>query len=275
MSEERFWKHPELPFVEYRRSSDSGRRYKPHMHKTFCIGAIGAGEVNFMIDGRTRKLRPGALALINPETLHYCNPESGKRSYYVLYLDVAWCAAVQRILWGHGTFGPVGLPLLEDDALYRDFVDTAESLPGDAGLAEKERRLVDLALRIFSRSCAPADGVETAADAAASAVPLRIARLKRRLGPELDESLPMKRAAAELEANPYSLLRQFKAAVGITPHLYRLNCRIEHARRLLAEGEDLARVAMDCGFFDQSHFHRHFKAMTAVTPKEYRVNFLQ
>jgi AraC-like DNA-binding protein len=38
---------------------------------------------------------------------------------------------------------------------------------------------------------------------------------------------------------------------------------------------DIAETALECGFFDQSHFHRHFKAMTTVTPQEYRVNFVQ
>jgi AraC-like DNA-binding protein len=28
-------------------------------------------------------------------------------------------------------------------------------------------------------------------------------------------------------------------------------------------------VALDSGFFDQSHFHRHFKAIVGVTPGEY------
>jgi hypothetical protein len=40
-----FFKHPELPFVECRYSTDSRHHYKPHMHKTFCIGAIDLGEV--------------------------------------------------------------------------------------------------------------------------------------------------------------------------------------------------------------------------------------
>jgi AraC-like DNA-binding protein len=38
---------------------------------------------------------------------------------------------------------------------------------------------------------------------------------------------------------------------------------------------DVVDVAYNCGFFDQSHLNRCFKAMTTVTPYQYRVNFIQ
>jgi len=56
---------------------------------------------------------------------------------------------------------------------------------------------------------------------------------------------------------------------------YRTNCRINQARQMLQQGRDIGETALECGFFDQSHFHRHFKAMTTVTPREYQINFVQ
>jgi AraC-like DNA-binding protein len=269
MNNDRFFKHPNLPFVECRYSTNSGRHYKSHMHKTFSVGAIDRGEVIYQVEGKTAKLTPGSLALINPETLHSCNPTgASKRSYYVLYLDVDWCFRLQKSLWNLDHFCPVKTILPEDVSTCRQFINTMESLMDKGvGLREKEQKLVDIVKKIFLHACDPA-AVESEAST-------QIKKMKQQLDSNLDTAAPMRQIASTLQTNPYTLIRKFKAVTGITPHAYRLNCRIELARKLLQQGLDLSQIALECGFFDQSHFHRHFKARTAVTPREYQVNFIQ
>lgn len=268
MSNEQFFKHPALPFAECRYSKNSGRHFKPHMHKTFSVGAIDNGEVIYEVDRQTARLQPGSLALINPEILHACNPtEFCQRSYYMLYLDVDWCLQLQQSLWQLEVFSPVNIILLEDNSIYQQYISAMELLMAEGELLEKEQILVELVENIFLQACEPA--------IVQPAPSLQIEQLKLQLGMNLEMDVSMSQLAFTLQVNPYTLLRHFKAATGITPHAYRLNCRIELARKLLQKGCDLAQVALECGFFDQSHFHRHFKAITTVTPKEYQVNFIQ
>lgn len=186
----------------------------------------------------------------------------------MLYLDVDWCRTVQQSLWRVESFAPVTHPALHHPGLYRRFARTmAVLIDPKADLLEKEQLLIELVGRIFKKACGPQPGRRLPGE--------NIDRLKAALGGNLREELTLETLARSMHANPYTLLRRFKAATGITPHAYRMNCRIELAKKLLQQGLDIAETALECGFFDQSHLHRHFKAMTTVTPQEYRVNFIQ
>ncbi|MFW1812960.1 helix-turn-helix transcriptional regulator, partial [Acinetobacter ursingii] len=64
-------------------------------------------------------------------------------------------------------------------------------------------------------------------------------------------------------------LRQFKKYVGLPPHAWLVQARLQKARQLLKQGDQIAMVAQQCGFSDQSHFNRHFKKAMGVTPTQY------
>lgn len=268
MSSDLFFRHPALPFAECRYSKESHRHYKPHMHKAFCIAAIEKGEVDYLVAGELARLRPGGIGLINPQTLHACNPDTAcQRTYFMLFLDENWCLKLQQAMWGVKTFSPAVTHLLADEPLFDRCLGAMKALVAEGDLLEKEQLLVETAEAVFQKACRPGE--------TQTAQPLMIDQARQLLESDLDQDLTLGQAASELGANPYTLLRQFKAATGLTPHAFRLNCRIERAKKLLQQGMEISQVALESGFFDQSHFHRHFKAMTTLTPKAYQVNFIQ
>lgn len=264
-----FFKNPRLPFVEYRRTENSIRGFKPHLHRKFCVGAVLRGRVRYQVGAEQATLTPGSLALINPESLHACNSMDGeKRSFSMLYLDVDWCLQVQKSLWQTEVFIPVEDIKLTAGDLYNYYCDSTLKLMDDkVHLLEKEQMLMDLVGSIFEKTCRPHPGSICGHD--------HSDELKRLLSGNLREDMTIETLAAELGINPFTMIRQFKAGTGITPHAYRTNCRIDKAKEYLRQGLDIAETALECGFFDQSHLHRHFKAHTSVTPKEYQVNFIQ
>lgn len=267
-----FFSDPRLPFAEGRCSRDTVRTFRDHMHRSFSIGAVKTGRVCYRVGDMSEVLVPGDLAFINPETLHSCNTQTGEgRSFYMLYLDLHWCFQVQQSLWDIDTFVPAASIRLNDKPLHDQYIHTMECFfDQETTLLEKEQLLFDFAAAAFTTNNILAQRAARQ-DASAGATE----KLKELLASDLAEEKTLQTLARQVDANPYTLLRRFKANTGITPHAFRLNCRIEQARKYLQQGMDIGEVAFLCGFFDQSHLHRHFKAMTTLTPKEYQVNFIQ
>lgn len=269
MRSERFYKNHLLDFAELRYSRHSTVPFKPHMHHTLSIGAVDQGEVLYTVNREEARLAPGSLIVINPETLHACNPatDSG-RSYYMLHLDTDWCFKVQQSIWKINQMVAVAKTRIDDVPLYTQYCRTMEHLIDTRiHLQEKEQMLYDLVVGVFSVACKP--------QKIRKAPKGNIEKLKELLSEDLQRDLPLTSLAKAMGVNPYALIRSFKAATGLTPHAFRMSCRIEQARALLRQGWDIAETALECGFCDQSHFHRYFKAITTVTPQEYRINFIQ
>jgi AraC-like DNA-binding protein len=70
------------------------------------------------------------------------------------------------------------------------------------------------------------------------------------------------------------LVRSFSRVVGLPPRSYHAQVRLARARRLLAEGKSATWVAYECGFADQSHLSRRFKAGYGLTPGAFQTQYL-
>lgn len=85
----------------------------------------------------------------------------------------------------------------------------------------------------------------------------------------LHQDVKLIEIAAIAQMSQYHFLRLFKQSMGVTPHQYILQCRIDKAKYLLQHSElSIADIAARVGFCDQSHFTRYFKRIVGVTPKQ-------
>jgi len=67
------------------------------------------------------------------------------------------------------------------------------------------------------------------------------------------------------------LAERFRAQTGLTPKSAARIMRFAHARDLLTRPghRSLASIALSCGYCDQAHFNRDFRALAGCTPTEY------
>jgi AraC family transcriptional regulator len=87
----------------------------------------------------------------------------------------------------------------------------------------------------------------------------------------LGEDLSLTTIAAHLEMSQYYFCRLFKQSMGISPHQYLIQQRIEKAKLLLQQPEyRIIDIAAECGFANPSHFARCFRRSTGVSPHQFR-----
>lgn len=85
----------------------------------------------------------------------------------------------------------------------------------------------------------------------------------------LNQQISLEQLATLTDFSPFYLVRQFQKRYGLPPHAYQIQHRLRKSKTLLRQGHKVVDVATDIGFYDQSHFHRHFKRANGVTPSNY------
>lgn len=87
----------------------------------------------------------------------------------------------------------------------------------------------------------------------------------------LHETIDLASLADCLVLGVWSFARRFRNTFGCAPYAFVVERRIARAQQLLSQGElAIKEVAAACGFADQAHLTRTFKARLGVTPGDYR-----
>jgi AraC family transcriptional regulator len=86
----------------------------------------------------------------------------------------------------------------------------------------------------------------------------------------LAEQISLATLAQLVRLSPYYFCRAFKRSVGLPPHRYHNNRRIEHAKTLLANpASSVTEIALELGFSETSSFTAAFRRATGTTPTAY------
>ena len=238
--------------------------FAPHTHAGYVIAVVEGGVQAFRYRGADHHAPPEHLIFINPGEVHtgYAKTDEGW-CYRPLYPAVETVTDAVAAVYGVGS-----VPYFPQAVVYDP--DLAARARRYHQLSEHEGELAREAAFLELISCA----VTRHADV--SFCPRTVT----------NESGAVQQVRAYLEAYPltnvtltelaeltglssYAVLRAFRRQTGLTPHTYQLQQRIERAKKLLQNGEVVAQVAAETGFFDQSHLTRHFKRIVGATPRQF------
>jgi AraC family transcriptional regulator len=90
----------------------------------------------------------------------------------------------------------------------------------------------------------------------------------------LARAITVAELAGQVGLSESHFARAFKQTLGMAPHRFVVERRLERGKRMLADTDDsIAQVAAACGFADQAHFARAFAQAFGVSPSALRKSF--
>jgi AraC family transcriptional regulator len=101
--------------------------------------------------------------------------------------------------------------------------------------------------------------------------PSRLKRAIEYINAHLGEDLSLSIITAKMGMSQYYFCRLFKQSMGIAPHKYITQQRVERAKLLLKNPEfRIIDITLECGFANPSHFAKCFRKHTGISPQQFR-----
>ena len=261
----KLWRIQALNNVEYLKATNVTHVFSRHSHSEFGLGVVEQGRLAFRTELSDCLLQPGDIVVINPEQVHWGGTVDGDRYSYRIFYPA--CETLLRAMPGDRK---QRLPYFEnghirDRTLAQRLRRLLTALEHDPITLTQETYLTTVLAELVTHHGKCAMDALTSESQIVQCIRDYIEAFYR-------QNLSLTELANLVHMKPLRLLRTFRKEMGLPPHAYLLQVRINHAKTQLARGHAIVDVAMDAGFADQSHFTRHFKRVVGVTPGQYRVS---
>jgi AraC-like DNA-binding protein len=242
--------------------------FSPHFHESYAIGIVEAGALsNSYRHSFQNSIFTGEMMVICPGEVHTGKPVGDDGvAYRMMYVPVKTISELfqtENISDAAHIQSARGVPL--DRSLIQQFVCLHKILQESAASRlEQESMLISILAQLFippiedyrpnRNQRRNYGGIDITTDYLTS---------------YFSENISLKQLSVIAHASPYHFLRIFQKQVGLSPHNFQTQLRIEQAKRLITQNISLAQVSVQVGFYDQSHFIKAFKSLVGVTPGQY------
>lgn len=257
----------DLPHIELFCGTNVKRAFSRHIHWVFSLGIIEEGTRILDFQGRKYEVRPGMVKVISPGEVHSGWP-ADEKGYTVrtIRLDKDYyCSLVYQVTgWAKIPYFPE--QVFTDQTLYREIIRLHKLLGGKGTKLEKEYLLLETLSRLIQSHALEKPLIPSIDNCNVPLDPV-CDYMKH----HLSENLSLEELARVGCLSPFHMARLFTREIGVPPHVYQVQLRLNKALELLRSGKPVSEVALETGFFDQSHFTRAFKKKFGITPGQYSI----
>ncbi len=264
-----FWHDATLDNLELLHATYVTHSFVPHIHEGYAIGVIEQGAESFTYRGTQHIAGAGSVVLINPAEVHTGQAYTAQGwTYRMLYPAANQLRRVAVQITGKGTDYPFfPSAVVQDPLVARQLVALHKQLESGVDPLTGETLWLTLLTALIAHH---ADAYRVRASPTPGPDHAAIQRALAYMHDCYANPIRLNELAALVHLSPYHFVRLFKAALGLPPHTYLTQLRVQRAKALLSSGQAIAAVAQQVGFTDQSHLTRHFKRIVGVPPGQYQ-----
>lgn len=251
------------------------KEYEYHYHDFHKLIWFISGEVEYHIEGKTYKLEPHDILLVNKGEIHKPSMKAGEvYERYVFYIsndfldehseeksDLNLCFQVAAKEQGN----IIRLSPAESRMLF-ETVKLLEKTEGEHAYAnEMYCRILFLKLLIELNRCCisnPEIFHKTAR------YDKKVVEMIHYINENLSKDLTIEALANKFFISKYHMMRKFKEETGYSMHQYILEKRILAAKNLILLGSQATAASAECGFKDYSTFSRAYKKLLGQLPSD-------
>jgi AraC-like DNA-binding protein len=259
-----YWWDRHLSGLSLLHADFTTHEYPPHTHEALVVAITEQGGSVVKSRGQVEQATPATLFVFNPAEPHAGWMGWSQRwQYRSMYLTRG---ALDRVAEG---LGIEEVPYFtrntfSDRDLIEAFLAMHCALEEGRDVFRERELLIGTFGRLFQRHGSGRDRIK---------VPptdrLLLARVTERMRAEHGANLRLEDLAADVGLTTFQLIGLFKRTVGLTPHAYLTQIRLNMACRHLRHAPVLADVAAAVGFYDQSALNKHFKRCYGITPLQF------
>lgn len=264
------WGHGEILFEHHRYPPGPAAETIRHAHADYqcCLSLDFPGEYDYR--GARHAVPVGSLSILHPGEAHAARDPVDRlvpATWLVAYVPPAEMAGALADLPAGGGGEPFFRePVLIDFELAALFIRAHRAAQRDAAALEWDVLWADfLARSLVGHSPSPGAVAPVSSRRARRAVAIVRAHLEEHWA----EPVRLCELAELAGLGPHQLNRTFSRTIGVPPHRYQLQLRVDRAKALLVRGVGIAAAAAETGFVDQSHLTRHFKRFVGIPPSAY------
>ncbi|HEX6190450.1 MAG TPA: AraC family transcriptional regulator [Pyrinomonadaceae bacterium] len=258
------WRPADFSGIEMRSGISVAEPYPRHWHEEyqFCFIQAGGGELFYR--GAAHATPRESLFIVHPGEVHSNQTDVGC-SFHSIYVHPELIRRLLLKLTDRKQCLPFFPdPMILDQDICADYKSLYAALANDETHLQTETIMLALLNKLVGRHAQ--DPFELTARRIEQ---VAVKKVREYIFDNHARNIRLKELARYADVSPFHLNHAFTRQIGMPPHAFQIQVRIANAKKLLRNGLSPASVASTTGFADQSHFIRHFKRLTKITPGDY------